>query len=281
MTDDAFIRTICQAPHEDAPRLVYADWLEERGDERGEFIRVQIELARLHEPEQLTHGDLLCKTEDESILDHCVGCLATGVCGRPVVFCRWHELTKRSDELLATNRREWTMAGFPKTIESNDYFLWHRDALYAFNIHSMPPQHLPLETEFRRGFLELLTCRWEEWAAHHETLQREMPVTRVTLTTMPDQGFYWLGTNDDVSRASLLLKLESEWPGIEFVLPPPQDLVETMAERMSRRVAEDVERRILGLDVADGLDATVMAVTMMRGDGMPVLLRGPFVLPPV
>jgi hypothetical protein len=31
------------------PRLVYADWLDERGDPRGEFIRVQCELARLAE----------------------------------------------------------------------------------------------------------------------------------------------------------------------------------------------------------------------------------------
>src|SRR5206468_25941 len=40
-------------PDDDAPRLVYSDWLEEHGDEddrrRAEFIRVQIELARLDE----------------------------------------------------------------------------------------------------------------------------------------------------------------------------------------------------------------------------------------
>src|SRR5262245_56818171 len=34
-------------PEDDGPRLVYADWLDERGDPRGEFIRVQCELARL------------------------------------------------------------------------------------------------------------------------------------------------------------------------------------------------------------------------------------------
>lgn len=47
MTDrDAFLRTIIANPSEDGPRLVFADWLEENGEsERGEFIRVQIELA--------------------------------------------------------------------------------------------------------------------------------------------------------------------------------------------------------------------------------------------
>lgn len=41
------MQTICENPDEDAPRLVYADWLEENGYELyAEFIRVQIELAR-------------------------------------------------------------------------------------------------------------------------------------------------------------------------------------------------------------------------------------------
>jgi uncharacterized protein (TIGR02996 family) len=48
MPDDAtFLRLIAAAPHDDAPRLVYADWLEERGDPRGRFIRVQCALASL------------------------------------------------------------------------------------------------------------------------------------------------------------------------------------------------------------------------------------------
>src|SRR5579884_1340778 len=47
--DDSFLVAILAAPDDDAPRLVYADHLEERGDPRGEFIRVQCELARLPE----------------------------------------------------------------------------------------------------------------------------------------------------------------------------------------------------------------------------------------
>lgn len=44
---EAFLRTIVAHPNDDTPRLVYADWLEEQGDERSEFIRVQIDLARM------------------------------------------------------------------------------------------------------------------------------------------------------------------------------------------------------------------------------------------
>jgi uncharacterized protein (TIGR02996 family) len=46
----AFLCAISEAPEENGPRLVYADWLEEQGDPllaaRAELIRVQLELAR-------------------------------------------------------------------------------------------------------------------------------------------------------------------------------------------------------------------------------------------
>jgi uncharacterized protein (TIGR02996 family) len=45
--DDGFLHAVREDPDDDAPRLVYADWLEERGDPRGEFIRADCALARL------------------------------------------------------------------------------------------------------------------------------------------------------------------------------------------------------------------------------------------
>jgi uncharacterized protein (TIGR02996 family) len=48
--DDAFLADIIANPDDDTPRLVYADYLEDRGEpERAAFIRVQIDLARLPE----------------------------------------------------------------------------------------------------------------------------------------------------------------------------------------------------------------------------------------
>jgi uncharacterized protein (TIGR02996 family) len=43
---EAFRRDIAEHPDDDTPRLVYADWLDEQGDPRGEFIRVQVRLTR-------------------------------------------------------------------------------------------------------------------------------------------------------------------------------------------------------------------------------------------
>lgn len=50
---DAFLEAIREAPDDDVGRLMYADWLDERGHPRGEFIRAQCELAHLCEDDPL------------------------------------------------------------------------------------------------------------------------------------------------------------------------------------------------------------------------------------
>jgi uncharacterized protein (TIGR02996 family) len=49
---DALLAAVCEAPEDDVPRLVYAGWLEEHGDQnRADFICGQIALAALGEDE--------------------------------------------------------------------------------------------------------------------------------------------------------------------------------------------------------------------------------------
>jgi uncharacterized protein (TIGR02996 family) len=62
MSDEsAFLASIIAAPDDDAPRLVYADLLEENGDPgRAEFIRVGCELARWSERKNLVADDWFC-----------------------------------------------------------------------------------------------------------------------------------------------------------------------------------------------------------------------------
>jgi uncharacterized protein (TIGR02996 family) len=48
MTDEeAFLRAIAENPDDESCRLVFADWLEERGDDRAEFLRLDCALRRL------------------------------------------------------------------------------------------------------------------------------------------------------------------------------------------------------------------------------------------
>jgi uncharacterized protein (TIGR02996 family) len=48
MSDEsAFLRAILAKPDDPVNRLRYADWLEERGDPRGQFLRMDPELERI------------------------------------------------------------------------------------------------------------------------------------------------------------------------------------------------------------------------------------------
>jgi uncharacterized protein (TIGR02996 family) len=71
--EEAFLRAVLDAPDDDAPRLAYADWLEERGDPRGaaraEFIRLQ---CRLAQPDALDDPDrwVLLAREEQLLREH-------------------------------------------------------------------------------------------------------------------------------------------------------------------------------------------------------------------
>ncbi len=70
-TQSDFLQTIVASPDDDAPRLVFADWLEESGDaDRAEFIRLQCELARL--PANDLRQECLKEREQELLLAHMV-----------------------------------------------------------------------------------------------------------------------------------------------------------------------------------------------------------------
>jgi uncharacterized protein (TIGR02996 family) len=94
--EEAFLQAIFAEPGEDTHRLAYADWLEERGDPaslaRAEFIRVQVELARL-----------------------------------PPDDARGAELRKREEKLWGANRSAW-LGSVPRSLRRPD-LRFHRGFL--------------------------------------------------------------------------------------------------------------------------------------------------------
>lgn len=61
------LRQIIVDPHDDTNRLIYADWLEDHGDPRAEFIRIQCELADL---ERWESGYEALQTRSDNFLKH-------------------------------------------------------------------------------------------------------------------------------------------------------------------------------------------------------------------
>ncbi len=47
--EEPFLRAIAEDPGDEATRLVYADWLEERGDPLGEYLRLRCQAKGLEE----------------------------------------------------------------------------------------------------------------------------------------------------------------------------------------------------------------------------------------
>jgi uncharacterized protein (TIGR02996 family) len=50
--EEGFLRQLLDHPDDDTTRLIYADWLEEHGDRRAEYLRLEVELAGLREEDE-------------------------------------------------------------------------------------------------------------------------------------------------------------------------------------------------------------------------------------
>ena len=116
MDEARFLARILAEPADDSPRLMYADWLEERADPRGEFIRLQCERAAI--------GDGAALDKEAS--------------------ARWRMLVERETELLAAHGALWSgpiselapthqfERGFVESIElPADDFLGRAEKLFA------------------------------------------------------------------------------------------------------------------------------------------------------
>jgi len=130
----ALLKTIRVQPRDDGPRLVYADWLEERGEcAHSEFIRVQIAKAEIdaYHPRQ----SLLARREAELIDEHLEDWVGLG-------FRQFASYQPPADEPIfepldpATTRevkpqpRWYFHRGFPWVEVSAGQFLSHAEMLF-------------------------------------------------------------------------------------------------------------------------------------------------------
>ncbi len=134
--DEALLSAIRAEPDDDGPRLVYADWLEEHGEQpRAEFIRVQCELARL--PGKDPRSAALVAREQELRRAH---------------EARWL-LLPFVEPLRQPDEDAWRGVGDADILED-----WQRRLLAELDIRrcldGLPPSH-PVYLE--------LEARWQAW----------------------------------------------------------------------------------------------------------------------
>ena len=241
-----FVRAINADPDDDTARLVYADWLEENGeDERAEFIRVQCELARM-------------PTECDRTF-----------CDGQLVVCddckRWKRLRRRQRELLDAHRGNWfVLPGLQRPWSNGrDDVVWLTGGGSGYTMY--------LGGRVHRGFVESVTCTAEDWRAHADSLYwrpglavdcpecvvdppigwyhkngcpvcsrtgrverpcppTAQPIRKVTLTTTPGwriapalpgvPPLIWRLARGPENDAATIRWLGQKWPGVEFELPP-------------------------------------------------------------
>lgn len=193
MTDHShFLRAIIASPDDDAPRLVYADWLEENGEpERSEFIRVQIELAIQCSRCEGWGG----YTNPDGSTSECWRCKEN----KP----RRDALRNRERDIFPEMAME-TFERMPKAISGLTFSWGHghvRNGRYDF--------------EFRRGFIESISLSCADFMQHAKTIFAVAPIREVRLTDkFPEQwthqggvvySWYCIGFADD--RATIPEKL--------------------------------------------------------------------------
>ncbi len=230
--DSQFLRHILARPDDDAPRLVYADVLEERGETaRSEFIRVQCQLAKTETwtgTHTVCHHDAQCE-----VCCSCLGCL----------------LHRREHDLL---HPDFTRV-FPG-------FMWAPEVVKAVNGYPASVGSY----EWRRGFVERVTLPWDRWSTHAAALLGAQPIRRVRLTSEPrvtltgnEHGntVYHLDgcevhvgpTGEFREHRQAIAHLLADHalslgaaPGIEFELPASESAQQIVSREAARLMSEEI-----------------------------------------
>ncbi|MBL8797742.1 MAG: TIGR02996 domain-containing protein [Planctomycetia bacterium] len=148
-TELEFVQTIRDHPADDLPRLIFADWLEDRGDPRGAFIRTQCALARLGMND--------------------AGRLA---------------LEARERQLIAEHASQWLGPLLAMDIDPNDQFPTTKKEAWDLGVGfsgcpDQPDLAWVRRPSFRRGFLDAAQMKAPVFLEHHQTLFRHAPLLRM------------------------------------------------------------------------------------------------------
>jgi uncharacterized protein (TIGR02996 family) len=204
-TRDGLLQDIIANPDDDTPRLVYADWLDENGQEaRAEFIRLQIHRERLPKKDRRRLAPE--PREKKLAANHAREWLAP--------LPEWARL--RGDDLIALDDVDINgfRRGFLQGVIAPTADIFLKEAPSAFATE--PITHLytgdaGFLTRMRSSaeFLSLVGLRFS-----HYTLGDEGAVILSRLPVMPRLRFLWLYKQEMGDRG---LRALARWPGLATV----------------------------------------------------------------
>lgn len=246
--NEEFIAKIIANPDDDTPRLIYAEWLDgcrdEKCDARAEFIRVQVELASIPEPEIKTPGSFLPINDEEYTWANCRGGCEWDPIKRSGHICRFHSLRRREKDLLPKQ----LSLSFPKKLRR----------LVSGNRY-----------QFNRGFVETITATWDDWLVNGNQIRSVAPLRKVRLGTRPPYFRMWAMAlkqrhtfkqrrtfQPGVGGDEWCKILEAEWLGVSFNFLDSDNIQNPHAEilgnliQMGAYVDEDQVRSALGIQPA-------------------------------
>lgn len=213
---EAALQRVLAEPDRDDLRLAYAAAVEPADPERAEFVRAQVEHEALikGDPPQCsnTGTGLPCYDPD---------------CPWGVWEARTQKVKERAEGLLMQTH---AFRGRPVAVEWLPWEALRRTWLSASE-YSVKGTAVcggtGSELTFRRGFVEDVECRYNEWEGAADALMDAHPVRRVRFTTWPvikvsdvpepvDGAFR---TRHAFVWAAIVGKLSARYPGITFLRP--------------------------------------------------------------
>lgn len=180
--DPSLLSAIIADPDNDLPRLIAADWWQERGEEeRAEFVRLQCELVRIDRKVEVCE---FCGTLDWSVHR---------------VPCRVLDLRRRDSR---TRSHRW-LAGTPLGLTR-----------MKIGRRGVEESRFVFSSWFKRGFVESIGCCLSDWRAHADAICAGYPLRSVDLAAIDDLELVELIQLNGARGARTILS--QEYPGIQF-----------------------------------------------------------------
>jgi len=166
----ALLRTVIEQRDEDAPRLIFADWLEENGEsDRAEFIRIQCELAKISQwkPCWACHSP----ASDTGVMIHKHGCISKEV-------AMWRGSNPSKAEINERFRHLQR-----KEREVDKRYKWFQFELnHAWKEWDKSRSN---QVFYTRGFISQISISWENWLENWQAIRQSTPLEQVSFTSYP------------------------------------------------------------------------------------------------